>query len=54
MQHLRSMLPRGAGIPFRVDTMVGVIYTYGLGDPESNTQEATRKFARLMVRLMRG
>ena len=39
---------------FRVDTMVGVIRTYGLGDPEGNTQEVTRKFASLMVRRMRG
>ncbi|MCC6179154.1 MAG: hypothetical protein IT305_27920 [Chloroflexi bacterium] len=40
-------------IVFRVGKMVGVIYTYGLDDPEGNTQAFTRQFAQLMVKRMR-
>jgi hypothetical protein len=38
---------------FRVGPFVGVIYTYGLDDPEGNTQAYTRRLAQLMVKRMR-
>ena len=38
---------------FRVGPFVGVIYTYGLDDPEGNTQAYTRQLAQLMVKRMR-
>jgi hypothetical protein len=38
---------------FRVDRFVGVIYTFGLDDPEGNTQAYSRQFAARMVKKMR-
>ena len=38
---------------FRVGPFIGVIYTYGLDDPEGNTQAYTRQLAQLMVKRMR-
>jgi hypothetical protein len=38
---------------FRVGPYVGVIYTFGLDDPEGNTQAFTRRFAAIMTKHMR-
>ena len=39
---------------FRVENMVGVIYTFGVSHPEGNTQAYTRQYAQQMVRYWRG
>jgi hypothetical protein len=39
---------------FRVDRIVGVVYTFGMDYPEGNTQAYTRLFAPHMVKRMRG
>jgi hypothetical protein len=39
---------------FRVDRIVGVVYTFGMDYPEGNTQAYTRLFAQHMVKRMRG
>ena len=41
-------------IVFRVENMVGVIYTFGVDHPEGNTQAFTRQYAQQMVRYWRG
>jgi hypothetical protein len=38
---------------FRVGPYVGVIYTFGVDDPEGNTQAYTRRFAAIMTKHMR-
>lgn len=38
---------------FRVDRIVGVVYTFGMDFPEGNTQAYTRLFAQHMVKRMR-
>jgi hypothetical protein len=38
---------------FRVDRIVGVVYTFGMDVPEGNTQAYTRLFAQHMVKRMR-
>jgi hypothetical protein len=40
-------------IVFRVGPFVGVVYTYGLDDPEGSPQAYTRRLAQLMVKRMR-
>jgi hypothetical protein len=36
-------------IAFRLSNMVGVVYTYGLDDPEGNTKQNARRLASIMV-----
>jgi hypothetical protein len=38
---------------FRVDRIVGVVYTFGMDFPEGNTQAYSRLFAQHMVKRMR-
>jgi hypothetical protein len=38
---------------FRINNLVGVVYTYGLDNPEGNTQKNTRYFAHQMVQRWR-
>jgi hypothetical protein len=40
-------------VVFRINNLVGVVYTYGLDNPEGNTQKNTRYFAHQMVQRWR-